>query len=114
MSVKVTNNTPALIAVRQNKVALAIRLMLEATHQTANPKTPKKYGRLRSDVRKQVQGTSGTIIWDKNYALFQEAGITHGTTMRNYTTAGTGPHFAANAVLKVVRNAHAIFKQVGL
>jgi hypothetical protein len=114
MSVKVTNNMPTVLNERNNKISLAFRLMLEAVHRYSIPNTPKQHGNLRADVVKAVNGLHGSITWDKNYALYQEAGITHGTIMRNYTTPGTGPHFARKAVDRVVNTSSAYFRQVGL
>lgn len=114
MSVKVTNNMPQVVNERNNKISLAFRLMLEAVHRYSLPGTPKQYGNLRADVVKEVKGLHGKITWSKNYAVFQEAGITHGTRMRNYTTPGTGPHFAIRAVQKVVGTSDSYFRQAGL
>lgn len=114
MSVKVTNNSPTLISERDHKISLAFRLMLEGVHRNSLPGTPKQYGNLRADVVKEVSGMHGKITWSKNYAAIQEAGITHGTKMRNYTTPGTGPHFARRAVDKVVQTSDSYFRQVGL
>ena len=61
------------------------------------------------DIVKQVLGLKGKIVWGKNYAIYQES-----KQYRNYTTPGTGPHFAENSVKEVVRNSESIAKKVGL
>lgn len=114
MSVRVTNNMPQVVNQVNNGIPLAFRLMLEAVHRYSLPGTPKKYGNLRADVVKEVHGLHGSITWSKDYAVYQEAGITHGTTMSNYTTPGTGPHFAKRAVARVVSTSPAYFRQAGI
>ena len=114
MSVRITNNKAQLFSERTNKVSLAIRLMLEATHRYSEPKTPKQHGNLRADIVKTVQGTHGAIVWDKNYAIPQEAGIIHGVAVKRYTTSGTGRHFAQDAAKRVATEGPMFFRQVGL
>lgn len=114
MSVKIQSNSRQLISERNNRVSLAIRLMLEAVHRESLPNTPKEHGNLRADVVKSVQGNKGSIVWDKNYAQAQEEGRTRGIVMKNYTTPGTGPHFARRAVTKVARDSRSYFARVGL
>lgn len=97
MSVKVTDNTPRIIAKNSQAVNLAMRLTLDAIDKTAFPKTPKDRGELRKNIRKTVDNRKGTIAWLSRYALYQERGYSSGP-IRNYTTPGTGAHFAENAV----------------
>ena len=75
----------------------------------STPKTPKKTGELRRGVVKQVLGLKGTIKWGKNYAVYQET-----KQFRNYTTPGTGPDFALDAVKKGVNKTATIARSVGL
>lgn len=114
MSVKITDNSAQLISERNNKVELALRFATEAVYREAEPHTPKKYGNLRANVIRSVVGLRGKIIWDKEYAIPQEAGITHGSKMRNYSTPGTGPHFARNAVVKIDRDRDTYLRKAGL
>lgn len=58
---------------------------------------------------KQVLGLHGKVIWGKNYAGFQER-----KQYQNYTTAGTGPHFAENAVRTVAARADEHFRRAKL
>lgn len=96
MSVKVTDNTNTIILNKQRGTALALRYMLDDIHKQANLTTPRDKGNLRNDVIKQVIGLKASITWSKNYAIYQEE-----KQFRNYTTGGTGPHFARNAVRRV-------------
>lgn len=114
MSVKITDNTASALIDIDRKVSLAIRYMLERVDATAEPKTPRKFGNLRRDVIKQVLGKTGTIAWPKKYAAAQEAGVIRGSKIRNYTTAGTGPHYAENAVKAVVASSEQDFRKAKL
>lgn len=115
MSVNTIDNTSRIQIDIQRKSNLALRFMLEGIDRTASPKTPKDTGILRNSPQKQVLGTTGTITWPQKYAQPQEAGVIHGSRVRNYTTPGTGPHFAENAVAKeAVDNAAMYFKKAGL
>lgn len=93
MSVSVKDNTPKVIASIERSANLAIRYMLEDIHEISDPITPKKEGNLRANVKKTVQGKSGQIRWGQRYAKKMET-----IQFRNYTTAGTGPHYAERAV----------------
>lgn len=78
--------------------------MLEEIDKESKPRTPRKIGDLRNRTIKVVQGMKGSIHWKVPYAARQE-----NTQFRNYTTPGTGPHFAENAVRSVVARAASIF-----
>src|SRR3954467_14972452 len=109
MSVKTTSHIPTVITSQKQKVGLALRLMIEAIDAASTPSTPRDKGDLRNNKRKQVLGLTATIAWVVNYASVQEQ-----KQFGNYTTAGTGPHFAQNAVKRIVSNANTFFKQAGL
>lgn len=111
MSVKITSNTAQVLSEVGNRTGLAIRFMLDEIDREAEHKTPKKHGNLRADKLKIVQGKRGYIAWTKNYAVYQEDLKSRFT---NYTTPGTGPNFAKNAVRKVVRNSDLFFKKAGI
>ena len=103
MSVKITDNGPA-VKIKSNRgINLALRMALEDVDREAFRTTPKKMGNLRKNLRKSVSGKKGTITWSSSYAAYQERGYTSGP-VRKYTTAGTGAHFARNAVRKVGKN----------
>lgn len=115
MSVKTTDNTSRIKIDIQRKANLAVRFLLDGIDRSARPNTPKEFGPLSQSVQKQVLGTRGIITWPQKYAQPQEAGIIHGSRVRNYTTPGTGPHFAENAVTKeAIHNAAVYFKKAGL
>lgn len=117
MSVKITDNTPKLLINMQRVRNLAVRFGLQAVEQYARPKTPYSGairsqggksltggGHLRDDVVQTVENGRGRIIWGKKYAAGQEKGITgKGYRVRKYTTPGTGPKFAENAIRRVDR-----------
>lgn len=100
MAVKFRNNTAKLKTKIENNTAVMIRLMLRDIHAQAEPNTPMKTGNLRAQVVEQALGKSGYIQWNAEYATYQEDG-SQGKPW-NYTTQGTGPHFAENAVNDVV------------
>lgn len=110
MSVRVTDNTDRIKSDHRTKANLFLRELLDAIMQTAEPKTPKREGHLRRDVLRQVLGLHGTLEWRKKYAAIQET-----KQFANYTTPGTGPQFAENAVRSTVNTkAPGIMKKVGL
>jgi hypothetical protein len=113
MAYRRTDNTDRITSEMRNKKVLAIRFMLDAIHREARPKTPMLTGQLRGDVIKRISGSKGSIRWGKKYAWYQERGYTSGR-VRRYTTAGTGAHFAENAVKTVTKDARRYFKQAGL
>lgn len=106
MSVRTISYVSTINANSDTSLALAMRFMVEDIQRKSEPFTPKLSGDLRKRVIKQVMGRTATIIWDTEYAAYQED-IQH----RNYTTAGTGPHFAENAVSEVVGNADYYFEK---
>ena len=109
MKVIVKNNMPKIQNDKKLKSSIFLRALTDEVVTTSTPKTPMRTGRLRMDVVKQVLGLKGKIVWGKNYAIYQES-----KQYRNYTTPGTGPHFAENSVKEVVRNSESIAKKVGL
>ena len=109
MSVKFNDNTAKIIFDTNQGVSLALRFMLDGIDQKSFPKTPKDKGNLRKDILKQVLGKKATIIWLKNYAVYQET-----KQFKNYTTPGTGPGFAEDAVRDAVRNSQYFLKKARL
>lgn len=95
----ITDNTKSIIAKVQGNIQLTLRLMVEDVHRISLPKTPYRTGDLRTRVSKTVVGNSAIIEWLVPYAVYQE-----NKQYYNYTTAGTGPHFAENSVFQVVGN----------
>lgn len=115
MSVRVTDNSPHVKLTMNQRASVFVRLMMDEAHRQSVPITPKKSGRLRSDVLKRAQGKRGVMEWRKGYAGPQERGIVGGRyPVRNYTTAGTGPKFAQKGVLKGVNRTQQIAKRARL
>jgi len=131
MSYRINDNTVRILVDKDNNISLAIRLMIEAIHRESSPKTPRKTGSLRANIRKNVTGKRGSIRWGQRYAAAQEVGhmtvkaqrvvtTDGGETFftlkpgryyfKKYTTPGTGAHFAENAVKKVAGNYRRYFK----
>lgn len=100
MSVTVESNMQQASASIKQRASVGLRRAVEDVFTISRPKTPQKTGDLRNRTRKQVLGLSGLAAWDVNYAVYPERGYGSGL-MVNWTTAGTGPHFAESAVKTV-------------
>lgn len=115
MSVAYKDNTLKLSAQFGQRANVFIRLMMDEVEGIADPNTPRRDGPLRQSKVKTVKRKTGTMIWRKKYAAAQEAGqIKRGgqiIVFKNYTTPGTGPHFAHNATKEVQTSA--VTKKVG-
>lgn len=119
MTVKIENNTARVENQMSTGTGLAIRLMLEDIYKDSTPTTPMKSGDLRLKVTRQLEGDKrGVIEWSSAYAQVQEQGYRNSRNgrvyFRKYTTAGTGPHYAKNAVDLAVSNLPYYLEQVGL
>lgn len=135
MAYKIKDNTLKILAQEQSNLPLALRFMANGVKSEAEPLTPKKSGMLRANVRINAGGKRASIRWGQKYAGAQEAG--HMTvkrqrvvtpdggvsfftlrpgryTFKNYTTPGTGAHFAERAVKKVARRHKRYFKMARL
>ena len=106
---KVTDNTKNIYNQLQVKSSIFLRNMADEFIKISTPLTPKKTGRLRMDVVKQVLGLKGKIKWGKNYGKYQET-----KQFKNYTTAGTGPHFAESGASGCVKKTAEVAKRSGL
>lgn len=104
MSYRFQSNMLKVDADTKRNISLAVRYTLDDIQKTSKEKTPKRLGDLRKNVVKKVFGTKGSIVWQQKYAAYQEAGARKDGTHRvsNYTTPGTGPHFADDAVKEVM------------
>ena len=109
MSFKIMDNTELIIQESTIKASIFLRKMSDEIVNEAKKHTPKKTGRLRIDIIKQVLGLKGKLKWGKSYAVFQET-----KQFKNYTTPGTGPHFAENAVKNSAKKTGVIAKASGL
>lgn len=113
MSVKVIDNTAKLLAKINSKGSLAVRRALDDIERESRPKTPLgETSFLRNNVRKQTLGTKGRIVWNTDYAQYQERGKRRdgSRVVKNYSTGGTGKGFAKNAVTKVVKDRNKYLK----
>ena len=109
MSVQIVDNTPAVKSGLQQKASIFLRSMADEMVYISTPKTPKKTGRLRMDILKQVLGLKGKVVWGKNYAAILEE-----KQFKNYTTAGTNKDFAKNAAAKLPAKTNDVAKKSGL
>lgn len=117
MVATIKSNTARLKAKMSFDNQYRLRRIIEDVHMNANEKTPMKYGPLRAAVLKTVEsGNKGVIEWREPYAQIQEKGghgdpddLINFRPFMNYTTPGTGPHFAENAVEKAVKEAYVYF-----
>lgn len=109
MSVKVQDFTNQIIIDVMRASSLSLRFMTDEIQALANPRTPKDKGDLRRNILKTVSGLNGQIKWAQKYASIQE-----GRKFARYTTSGTGPHYAENAVIAVTRSPQAVFKKARL
>lgn len=109
MSVKLKDNTAMIILQTQRNSSLALRFMLDDMHSLAEPNTPKDKGQLRKGVLKTVNGLRGTIKWVARYAIYQEL-----KKFENYTTSGTGPHFAENSAKEISKTAQGAMRRARL
>ena len=106
MSYKITDNIDLIKSQTTQRSSTFIRLVAENILDIAKPNTPKKLGNLSRDVLRRVQRLHGEIEWRKAYAQYQErvARADGSRRVKKYSTPGTGPHFAKNAVEKAVQN----------
>lgn len=116
MSVQITDLTPSILNQTKQRASIYLRVIAEYIVDTSRPNTPKDKGNLNQDVLKTVTGLKGQIEWRKGYAQYQERGARRDGSrrVRNYTTPGTGAHFAENAVNNAVGLATRFMKQVNL
>lgn len=76
--------------------------------------TPKKTGALRRSIITQALGNRAQIAWRMSYAKAQDDGGHNGYIYRNYTTPGTGPHFATTAFRMTTAQMPAVYRELGL
>lgn len=95
----------SVVALMENRIVLCNQSIIDQIYQTSLPNTPYRRGDLRSNVRKTAAGHDGVITWQVDYAAYQERGSNPDGSrpVRNYTTPGTGPWYAKNAVATEVK-----------
>lgn len=109
MSVRITDNTPRIKISTAQSASLFLRMFGDEVLRLSTPKTPKNLGNLRRDTRVKVLGLNGKIEWRKKYAAYQEV-----KQYANYTTPGTGPHFAEDSVKQALNKSDAIARKAKL
>lgn len=109
MTVIIHDNTNEVLKTLDQKSNIFLRMASDEVVKISIPNTPKKTGRLRMDIVKQVLGLKGKIVWGKNYGVFQEL-----KQFKKYSTPGTGPHFAENAINAMIKLTSKIAKAAGL
>jgi len=109
VKVTVTDMTKQFESSTDVKANIFLRMFADKVVSTAEPNTPKDTQDLRNRIVKSVLGLKGKIKWNAEYASIQEE-----KQFSNYTTPGTGPNFAKNAVRDTVKSASKIMKDVGL
>lgn len=109
---KIDDFTPGISSQTKQRASIFLRMAADKIVDTARPNTPKRDNYLNKDVLTRVTGLHGEVEWRKEYASYQEAGQRRDGSrkVKNYTTPGTGPHFAENAVKEVVANSGGILR----
>lgn len=102
---RIVSNRAELVAMMSNRAIYANSLWAHDIKRSSLAQTPLKSHQLRASIKTPAQGTKQRIIWDQPYAQYQERGMRYDGThqIKNYTTAGTGPWFAKNAVKKSLK-----------
>lgn len=114
-NVQIEDNSDEVINRINKSMDLALGLMARAVEGASRPKTPRDRGDLRREVSaKKVKQGQYEVVWNKEYAQAQEAGVINGSKIRNYTTPGTGPGFAEYGIRKVTADAERYLRQAGV
>lgn len=97
---KFEDNSKYIMALMQNRKFLFGQYMASDIKRRAISITPNKYGNLHTQIYVKGYGETTSITWRMPYAAYQERGMRADGThvVRNYTTPGTGPHFAQQSV----------------
>jgi hypothetical protein len=114
MSVKIVDHSARIIANMQAQSSVAVRTALEDVKRISTPKTPRaSTQQLRNNILIRVIGGRGSIKWGEQYAQYQERGKRKDGSRRviNYTTGGTGKHFAQNAIAQVSKKIPSYMKK---
>ena len=84
-----------------SRIELGNRLLIEDIYDKSIPLTPLgNTANLRMFVRRYTEDKDGIIEWTVPYASYQNRGMRYDGShvVKNYTTPGTGAHFADMAV----------------
>lgn len=113
---KFQNNAPYIKAMMENRVFLFGQYLASETKKRALLITPTKYGNLHSQISIRSHGIATSITWMMPYAAYQERGMRADGThvIKNYTTPGTGPHFAQQSVSEIKSRYGDVWQRVQL
>lgn len=116
MSLRIIDKTIEVKSFTSQKANIFLRLMSDKLIELSEPNTPKRKGNLRTDILKQTLGLKSKVIWGKGYAAYQERGARKdgSRAVRNYTTGGTGAHFAENAARKLPEYIYDVARKAGM
>lgn len=107
---RVVSNKNEAMAVMTNRAVYAQYLLAHAIKRDSLKATPLKTHQLRASIKlsSSVEDykVKQTIKWDQPYASYQERGMRRDGShkIKHYTTAGTGPWYAKNAVKRGMKN----------
>lgn len=88
----------AFVSMSQQRMAMNVEVVIKTGGET-----PVDTGNMKSQVRHfATTNHSFRTEADANYSAVQEAGARDGKSFRNYTTAGTGPHWFQHAIDKTL------------
>lgn len=76
--------------------------------------TPRENNGLRRSIVTQAIGGRAEIAWRVPYAKAQDDGGRDGVVYRNYTTPGTGAHFATRAFMATSAQMPEVYRALGL
>lgn len=101
---KYQSNKNYIVALMQNRIPLFGEFIATDIRRRSVLITPTKFGNLHLQISITNYGTSTIISWIMPYAAYQERGMRADGThiIKNYTTPGTGPHFAQITVHEVI------------
>lgn len=110
---RIVSNKAELVAMMSNRAIYANWLWAHDVKRDSLRQTPLKSHQLRASIKLSSQGTTQRIKWDQPYAQYQERGMRHDGThvVRHYTTAGTGPGFAKNAIKRSLKKMPSYYAQ---
>lgn len=107
MGVKITDNSALTKFKVESDIMVINRFIIEDIHFKSSPATPMKTGDLRLKVDKTTEGKKSVIRWLSPYSAIQE-----NVHFKNYSTPGTGPHFARDSVKSTMNNLNEQIRKV--
>lgn len=107
---RILSKKSEVMAVMTNRATYAQWVLAHDIKRDSLRATPLKTHKLRGSIKlsSKVQDMEVTqrIKWDQPYASYQERGMRRDGShkIKHYTTAGTGPWYAKNAVKRGMKN----------